>query len=98
MCQSRIRFKRTLRECKQDEEIIRANEHAKSFMDKDMTLIWKGNKENYNSRVPLAPMIDKCIGEKDICDMWQAHYKKNCLTALQLLSQRNLLNKNLNLL
>ena len=21
-------------------------------------------------------MVDKCIGEKDICDMWQAHYKK----------------------
>ena len=20
-------------------------------------------------------MIDKCIGEKDMCDMWQAHYK-----------------------
>ena len=24
---------------------------------------------------PLAPMINNCIGEKDICDMWQAHYK-----------------------
>ena len=21
-------------------------------------------------------MVDNCIGEKDICDMWQAHYKK----------------------
>ena len=20
-------------------------------------------------------MIDKCIGEKDMCDMWQAHYR-----------------------
>ena len=75
MCQSRIRFKRTLRECRQNEEIIRANEHAKSFMDKDMTSFWKGIKKNNNSRVPLAPMIDKCIGEKDICDMWQAHYR-----------------------
>ena len=26
-------------------------------------------------RFPALPMIDKCIGEKDICDMWQAHYK-----------------------
>ena len=59
MCQSRIRFKRTLRECRQNEEITRANEHDKSFMDKDMTLFWKGIKKNNNSRVPLAPMIDK---------------------------------------
>ena len=61
MCQSKIRFKRTLRECKQNEEIIRANEHAKSFMDKNMISLWKGIKKNDNSRVPLAPMIDKCI-------------------------------------
>ena len=82
MCQSRIRFKRTLRECRQNEEIIRANEHAKSFMDKDMTSFWKGIKKNNNSRVPLAPMIDKCIGEKDICDMWQAHYR-NLLNSVE---------------
>ena len=75
MCQSRIRFKRTLRECRQNEEIIRANEHAKSLMEKDMTSFWKGIKKNYNSKVPLAPMINNCVGEKDICDMWQAHYK-----------------------
>ena len=37
MCQSRIRFKRTLIECRQNEEINRANEHAKSLMEKDMT-------------------------------------------------------------
>ena len=44
-------------------------------MDKDMTSFWKGIKKNNNSRVPLLPMIDKCIGEKDICDMWQTHYR-----------------------
>ena len=82
MCQSRIRFKRTIRECIQNEEIICATEHAKSFMDKDMTFFWKGIKKNYNSRVPLAPMIDKCIVEKDICDMWQAHYK-NLLNSVE---------------
>ena len=75
MCQSRIRFKLRLRECRHNEEIIRANEHAKSLMEKDMTSFWKGIKKNYNSRVSLAPMIDNCIGEKDICDMGQAHYK-----------------------
>ena len=75
MCQSRIRFKRTLRECRQNEEIIRANAHANSLMEEDMTLFWKGIKKDSNARVPLAPMIDNCIGDKEICDMWQAHYK-----------------------
>ena len=37
MCQSRIRFKRTLRECRQNEEIIRANAHANSLTEKDMS-------------------------------------------------------------
>ena len=37
MCQSRIRFKRTLRECRQNDETIRANAHANSLMNKDMT-------------------------------------------------------------
>ena len=63
-----------MRECRQNEETIRANEHAKSLMEKDMTSFWKGIKKNYNSKVPLAPMINNCVGE-DICDMWQAHYK-----------------------
>ena len=43
-----------------------------------MTSFWIGIKKNNNSRVPLAPMIDKCIGEKDICDItdiWQVHYR-----------------------
>ena len=27
-------------------------------MEKDMTSFWKGIKNNYNSKVPLAPMIN----------------------------------------
>ena len=76
MCQSKIRFKRTLKECRQNEERLRANAHAKSLFETDMTSFWKDIKNNYNTRFPLAPMVDNCIGEKDICDMWQAHYKK----------------------
>ena len=75
MCQSRIRFKRTLRECRQNEEIIRANAHANSLMEEDMTSFWKGIKKDSNARVPLANTIDNCIGDKEVCDMWQAHYK-----------------------
>ena len=76
MCQSRIRFKRTLRECRQNEETIRANAHANSLMKKDMTSFWKGIKKDNNTRIPLAPMVDNCIGDKESCDMWQTHYKQ----------------------
>ena len=79
MCQSRISFKRTLKECIQSEERLRANAHfaqAKSLFEKDMTSFWKVIKNKYDTRLPLAPMVDKCIDEKDIRDMWQAHYKK----------------------
>ena len=69
MYQSRIRFKRTLRECRQNEETFRANAHANSLMKKDMTSFWKGIKKDNNTRVPLAPMVDNCIGDKKICDM-----------------------------
>ena len=73
MCQSRIRFKRTLRECRQNEEIIRANAHANSRLKKDMTSFWKGIKKDNNTRAPLAPMVDNCIDDKEFCDMWQTH-------------------------
>ena len=79
---------------RQNEEIIRANEHAKSFMYKDMTSFWKGIKHNNNSKVPLAPMIDKCIGEKDICDMWQAHYR-NLLNRVETSKSKKFLNKSI---
>ena len=41
-----------------------------------MTSFWKGIKNDNNTRVPIAPMIDNCISDKEICDMWQTHYKQ----------------------
>ena len=41
---------------------------------KYMTSFWKDIKKDYDTSLPLALMVDKCLGEKDICDMWQAHY------------------------
>ena len=46
------------------------------LMKKDMTSFWKGIKKDNNTRIPLAPMVDNCIGDKEICDMWQTHYKQ----------------------
>ena len=41
-----------------------------------MTSFWKGIKKYNNTRFPLAPMVDNCIGDNEICDMWQTHYKQ----------------------
>ena len=65
-----------MRKCRQDEETICANAYANSLMKRDMTSFWKDVKKDNNTRVPLAPMVDNCIGDKEICDMWQTHYKQ----------------------
>ena len=44
---------------------LRANAHAKSLLDKDMVSFWKDIRKENNSRVPLASMVDDCVGEKD---------------------------------
>ena len=38
-------------------------------------------------------MIDNCIGDKEICDMWQAHYK-TLLNSVKSLAQKHLLSEN----
>ena len=57
-----------------NELYMRANAHAKSLLDKDMVSFWKDIRKEDNSRVPLASIVDDCVGEKDICAMWQTHY------------------------
>ena len=72
---SRLRFKYTLRLCKRNQLSMKANAHAKSLFYKDMVSFWKGIRKENNSRVPIAAMVDDCVGEKDICAMWQTHYE-----------------------
>ena len=62
-------------------------------MEKDMTSFWKGIEKNSNARVPLAPMIDNCIGDKEICNMWQAHYK-TLLNSVKISSSEAFVKKN----
>ena len=59
-----------MRECRQNEKIFRANAHANSLKEKDMTSFWKkGIKRASNARVLPASMADNCIVEKGISDM-----------------------------
>ena len=72
---SRLRFKYTLQICRQNEKAIRANAHAKALLEKDMLSFWKGVKKENNSRLPLSSKVNNCVGEENICKMWQTHYQ-----------------------
>ena len=75
MCQSRLRFKSVLKHCQRNEDSLRANALAKSYMQKDSYSFWKDIKHIDNAKVPLASKINDCVGDTDICKMWQDHYQ-----------------------
>ena len=45
MKRSRLRFRYTLRHCRQNEQSIRADMHAKAYLEKDTVSFWKGMKK-----------------------------------------------------
>ena len=75
MCQSRLRFKSVLKHCQRNEDFLRVNALAKSYMQKDSYSFWKDIKHIDNVKIPLASKINDCVGETDICKMWQDHYQ-----------------------
>ena len=40
-----------------------------------MLSFWKGVKKENNPRVPLSSKVNNCVGEENICKMWQTHYQ-----------------------
>ena len=74
MRRSRLRFKYALRQCSQNEKSIRADQYAKSLMNKVMTSLKDSIRKSSNTRIPLASMIDNCTDEENIAHMWQDHY------------------------
>ena len=75
MRRSRLRFRYTLRHCRQNEKSIRADMHTKAYLKKDMVSFWKGMKKESISRLPLPSKVDHCVGEEEISNMWQIHYQ-----------------------
>ena len=73
MRRSRLRFRYTLRHCRQNKQSIRADMHAKAYLEKDMVSFWKGMKKENISRLPLPSKVDNCVGEEEISNMWQIH-------------------------
>ena len=54
---------------------MRANALAKSYIQKDSYSFWKDIKHIDNAKIPLASKINDCVGDNDICKMWQDHYQ-----------------------
>ena len=75
MRRSRLKFKYALRQCKRNEDAIRADQYAKSLLDKDMVSFWKHIRKSNNVRVPLASTVGGVTGESEIAELWQDHYK-----------------------
>ena len=75
MRRSRLQFKYALRQCRMNEDAIRADKYAKSLLDKDILSFWKHIRKSNNARVPLATTIGGITGENEIAEMWQNHYK-----------------------
>ena len=75
MCQSRLKYKSVLKHCQRKEDSLRANALAKSYMPKDSYSFWKDIKHIDNAKIPLASKINDCVGDTDICKMWQDHYQ-----------------------
>ena len=40
-----------------------------------MLFFWKGLKKENNSRLPLSSKVNKCVGEENICKIWQTQYQ-----------------------
>ena len=77
-----MRFKYALRVCNQNEKYMRADQYAKSLMNKDMTSFWDSIRKSSNTRILLATMM--IIGQVKkplLIIMWQCHYNSllNCV-------------------
>ena len=69
MNQSRLRFKRALKYCQQNENIMRATTLTESMMNNDMNVFWKDVHKLTNSRMPLATKVDGCVVKQ--CSKWK---------------------------
>ena len=75
MRHSRLQFKYALQQCRMNEDVIRADKYAKSFIDKDIVSFWKHIRTSNNARVPLTTTIGDATGEDEIAENCQDHYK-----------------------
>ena len=81
MKSSRTKFKYALRKCQNNKNTILADKFATQLNNKSDKESWKEIKTKTNSRVKLPNKIDKASGDKQILQLWKAHYMNifNCV-------------------
>ena len=71
---TRLQFKYALRQCRMDEDMIRADALARSLHCKDTTPFWKGVKSMRDSDVFLATKVGGAVGDANVSKLWQDHF------------------------
>ena len=68
---SRLRFKYAFRQCRANEDMMRADALAHSLKSKDSTSLWKDVR-----KIPLASKVGDAVDSAKITNMWQTHYSE----------------------
>ena len=71
---SRLRFKYALRQCQNNDEIMRADALARSLYCKDSVSFWKGVRGVNCNNIPLTTKVGDVVGSKNITQLWQDHF------------------------
>ena len=76
MRNSRLRFRYAFRECRVNEEIMRADALAHALYGRDSTSFWKDVKKMTSTKIPLATKVGDAAGTANITAMWQTHFSE----------------------
>ena len=76
MRNSRLRFKYAFRQCRANEEMMRADALAHALYSRDSTSFWKDVRKMASAKIPLATKVGDAVGNADITAMWQAHFSE----------------------
>lgn len=74
MRKTRARFKYSLRQCKKEERVHRANSMAKNLVSNDSKKFWS-NAKSGGSESTLPTMVGDAIGHNDIAEMWKIYFQ-----------------------
>ena len=66
---SRLQFKYTLRHCRANETMMRADALANALKIQNSTAFWKDVQMMTNSNIPLASKVGDAVGNEEITDM-----------------------------
>ena len=73
---SRLQFKYTLRHCRANETMMRADALANALKYKNSTAFWKDVQKMTSSNIPLASKVGDAVGNEQITDMWHHHFSE----------------------